>query len=335
MRLLLIILLLVFFTKPGVAQDPEFTQYYSAPLYLNPAFAGTASDHRFIVNYRNQWPNIPNGFVTTAFSYDYNLPQANSAVGILATNDRAGSAGLKSTTINFQYAYKVRILPSVVVSTGLNFGAGFRSVDFNRLVFGDQLLFDAPSDDPILQSDGKSGYFDFGAGLLAYSKKFWIGFSAAHINRPNRSLSGNESEIPVRATVHGGVRLSLYHGLMKRTTTAAIMPSFVYKRQARFDQLDIGTYFLYEPVIAGIWYRGIPIQQSVADRVNQDAVVIMLGFQLAKLEIIYSYDFTVSSLGPIAGGAHEISVKYQLNVIKKTKARKKEKYIPCPTFLKD
>lgn len=334
-----LLFLFVLLSSGLLAQDPEFTQYYAAPLYLNPAFAGTASDHRFIVNYRNQWPNITNGFITSAFSYDYNMPHVNSGVGFLVTDDRAGAAGLKSTTFNFQYSYKVRVQESLVVSTGLNFGAGFRSVDFNKLVFGDQLLFDSngqvPSDDPVLRAGGQSAYFDFGAGLLAYSKRFWMGFSAAHINRPNRSLLGNEAALPTRFTLHGGVRLPLENSAIKRDNVAAIMPSFIYKNQTEFDQLDIGTYFLYEPVIAGIWYRGIPIKQNVADRVSQDAVVVLLGFQMQKLELVYSYDFTVSSLGPIAGGAHELSVKYRLETQVRSKIRKKEKFIPCPTFMKD
>ena len=39
-------------------QDPEFTQFYANPLYLNPAFAGTARCSRVNLNYRNQWPGI-------------------------------------------------------------------------------------------------------------------------------------------------------------------------------------------------------------------------------------------------------------------------------------
>ena len=36
-----------------LAQDPEFTQFYANPLYLNPAFAGTARCPRLVMNYRN------------------------------------------------------------------------------------------------------------------------------------------------------------------------------------------------------------------------------------------------------------------------------------------
>ena len=64
-------------TSKVFAQDPEFTQFYANPLYLNPAFAGTGRCPRIIMNYRNQWPELgdgPNGgFVTYGISYDQHI----------------------------------------------------------------------------------------------------------------------------------------------------------------------------------------------------------------------------------------------------------------------
>lgn len=321
------------------AQDPEFAQYYSAPLYLNPAFAGTANDHRFIANYRNQWPAVPNGFVTYAFSYDYNLQNLNSGIGAMLVTDKAGTAGLKSTQLNFQYSYRVQLADKWVFSSGLNFGVASRNVDFNKLIFNDQINFDqgggAPSSDPTLNNAHSTTYFDFGAGGLIYNRKIWFGFAAAHLNKPNRSLLDDEASIPIKTTIHGGIRIPLYYGMMKRDRVAAIAPSFVYKNQGNFDQLDIGTYFLYEPIVVGLWYRGIPIQQNISDNISHDAVIIILGFQLTNVELSYSYDLTVSELGPVAGGAHEVAVKYKLNMPDHAKKKKREKFIPCPTFYKD
>ena len=319
------------------AQDPEFSQYYAAPLYLNPAFSGTSVDHRFNANYRNQWPNITNAFQTYAFSYDYNLDQLNSGLGFLITMDKAGSANLKSTQANFQYAYKVRISDKWMLSSGLNFGVGVRSLDYNKLIFYNELEFlQNGNTPPNKRSDiNQVTYFDFGGGMLAYNRKFWLGFAVSHLNRPNRSLMNEEAQIPIKTSVHGGVRIPLYHGMFKKDRVAAIAPSFVYKQQGAFDQLDIGTYFLYEPVVVGLWYRGIPIKQRVKDNINQDALVVILGFQLEKVEISYSYDITVSRLGPISGGAHEVALKFKVDLAAQVKTRKREKFIPCPTFNRD
>ena len=321
----------------AMGQDPEFSQYYAAPLYLNPAFAGTTNDHRFIANYRNQWPNIARGYVTTALSYDYNMQNYSSGIGFLASMDQAGTAGMKSSQFNFLYSYRVVVADKWVIASGISFGYAFRTIDYNKLVFGDQLQFDSkaqvPSDDPALYNLGMANYFDFNSGILAYNKTFWIGFSASHLNQPNRSLLNQESVLPIKTSIHGGIRIPLSHGLFKKSQEAVLSPSFVYRRQGQFDQLDIGAYFLYEPIVVGLWYRGIPIQQEVNDRMSRDAVVVILGFQLPKFEVMYSYDFTVSDLGSISGGTHELALKYKLEIIQGDKSnRKREKLIPCPTF---
>lgn len=320
------------------AQDPEFSQYYSAPLYLNPAFCGSADGHRFIANYRNQWPNISNGFVTSAFSYDAVLDRVNSGVGVLLTLDKAGSAAMKSTVANFQYAYRINFNDKWILANGLNFGIGRRSIDYNKLVFGDQLAFDAdgsvPTDDPDAMTLQGTTYFDFGAGTLFYSRKVWVGASVMHLNRPNRSLLNQDAEIPIKTSFHGGVRLPLYHGPFKYERVAAIAPSFIYKRQGNFDQLDLGSYFLYEPLVIGLWYRGIPIEQNVKDNIDQDAVVVILGFEMESLELSYSYDMTISHLGSLSGGAHELSLRYKLDIEPRGKPKKIQKRLPCPTYPK-
>lgn len=332
----LLIFIGVFLTGLAQAQDPEFSQYYAAPLYLNPAFAGTTSDHRFIANYRNQWPNIAKGYVTTALSYDYNIQEYNSGVGIMLTNDQAGTAGMKSTELNFIYSYRMVVANKWVIASGLNFGYAFRSIDMNKLVFGDQLQFDSkaqtPSDDPALFNLGMSHYFDFDAGMLAYNKSFWMGFSVSHINQPNRSLLNQEAGLPIKTSIHGGVRIPLTSGPFRREHVAVLSPSFVYKSQGNFDQLDLGAYFLYDPIVMGLWYRGIPVRQNVKDNISQDAVVVILGFQTSKFEVMYSYDFTVSELGSISGGTHELAMKYKVAISSHTNTKKRGKMIPCPTF---
>jgi len=330
--------ILIFCSAKLFAQDPQFSQYYAAPLYLNPAFTGTSEDHRFIANYRNQWPNAARGFVTYAFSYDVNLNHYNSGVGLLATVDQAGTAGMRSSQLNFLYSYKWNVSNKWVVSAGLNFGYAFRSIDLNRLIFGDQLQFDSdgnvPTDDQALFNLGNTQYFDFNSGVLAYNKNFWFGFSASHLNTPNRSLINQEAEVPMKTSFHGGVRIPLYGGPFKKEHISVLAPSFVYKKQGRFDQLDVGVHFLYDPIMMGVWYRGIPLQQNVRDNISQDAMVVILGFQFEKLELGYSYDFTVSELGPISGGAHEVAIKYKLQMATQVKTKRKDKFIPCPTFIK-
>ena len=69
----------------AVAQDPQFSQFYAAPLYLNPALTGINQKGRVGINYRNQWPSINTGFETAAAYVDYNFEEYNSSLGFLIT----------------------------------------------------------------------------------------------------------------------------------------------------------------------------------------------------------------------------------------------------------
>lgn len=334
----LLIIMCCWMATSAVAQDPHFSQYYAAPMYLNPAFSGTTLEHRFVLNHRIQWPSMPRAFSTFSFSYDYNNPALKSGFGLLIVADQAGVTELKSTTAGFIYSYKFRIMDKWVFSPGLYFGYGNRSLNYNRVIFGDQLSFDnqgnAPSIDPVSQSLDDKGYLDIGTGFIFYNRSFWSGMSVYHLNEPNRSLLGDFSKVPMKWSFHGGFRLKMSSNPLKGAKSSTISPSFVYKRQGPFDQLDAGFNYLYEPITFGIWYRGIPIKQNVDDNISQDALVVILGMKLEKFEFSYSYDFTVSRLGPPSGGSHEVALIFQMESPVSHKVRRKEKFIPCPSFIR-
>src|SRR5215467_13981709 len=55
-----------------LAQDPHFSQFFSSPLTLNPAFTGKFNGQvRAAANYRNQWPTINRAYETGTVSVDF------------------------------------------------------------------------------------------------------------------------------------------------------------------------------------------------------------------------------------------------------------------------
>ena len=90
------------------AQDPEFSQFYANPLYLNPAFAGTARCPRISLNYRNQWPGISGTFITTSASYDQHVESLYGGLGLIVTNDQAANT-LRTTRVSGIYSYQIKI----------------------------------------------------------------------------------------------------------------------------------------------------------------------------------------------------------------------------------
>lgn len=81
------ILLSACYSNKVLAQDPQFSQYYAAPLYLNPALTGINQNGRAGVNYRNQWPSIDANFETFSAWADYHFDDNNNNVGMIVTRE--------------------------------------------------------------------------------------------------------------------------------------------------------------------------------------------------------------------------------------------------------
>ncbi|MEZ4739977.1 MAG: type IX secretion system membrane protein PorP/SprF [Flavobacteriales bacterium] len=68
-----------------------------------------------------------------------------------------------------------------------------------------------------------------------------------------------------------------------------------------------------EPFFAGLWYRGLPVFKKYAlGYMNNDAIAVLVGTIIEDLRIGYSYDITISRLATAGGGAHGITIGYEL-----------------------
>jgi len=316
-----------------LAQDPQLSQYYQAPLYLNPGFTGITPQQRLVVNNRIQWPNLPQAFNTFMASYDIWVDELRSGFGILATTDKMGSAGWRTTTVGLNYSYKVRITEKVVFSPGLYFGYGINGLDRSKLILGDGLQYGGQSLDPALNRLGNQQYFDFGSGFVLYSKSLWLGGAFSHMNTPNLSILNEVNRLPMKTTIHAGARINLNGGFRTAERPSYLTPSFVYRQQGGISQLDVGINYHVDPVSIGFWYRGKPFQKDIIGTVQQDAIVFLLGLYLKDFTIGYSYDFTISPLATNAGGAHEVSLIYEFTAKPLHRGvKKRNRLIPCPTF---
>ena len=334
MKKIVLSLLLIFVTVVvGLAQDPQFSQYYQAPLYMNPGFTGITEQQRLVANNRIQWPNLPQAFTTYAASYDIWVDEIKSGFGLIATTDKMGSAGWRTTTASLLYSYKVKLTSKLVFSPGLSFGYGFNGLDRTKLRMGDGLEYNGVSLDPDLNKLGNQQYFDFGSGFLVYTKEIWLGAAFSHMNSPNISVLNSTSRLPMKITVQGGARIPLYNGPRTIEKVSYLTPSFIYRIQGPATQLDLGVNYHIDPVSVGVWYRGKPFQKNVIGTVNQDALIFTMGLYMKNFTIGYSYDFSISKLSTTSGGAHEISIMYEFVAKPLHRGiKKRNRLIPCPTF---
>jgi len=340
---LVVSVLLLFGLTSSYAQDPQFSQFYAAPLYLNPAFAGSTQQGRVGINYRNQWPAIDANFTTISAFADFYIEDKNSGIGALLTRDNVGIVGLQSISLAFQYAYQLRLTKGLSFRPGAQLGVYNRSVNFGKLTFGDQ--FDPNTGDIInptgetLSSDSRF-FPDLSLGGLFYTPNAWLGVAAHHITEPNQSVVGGDDPLDMKLSFHAGWKFYFKPGVMGNGIYAheqerSVAPTAQYRRQGEFQQLDLGLYFTFEPIIIGTWYRGVPFN-SLNGFTNHESIVLLGGVTLKGrkdvLNIGYSFDYTISELGPVSGGAHEFSLVYSWPTRNPRKPPKDKMIIPCPDF---
>ncbi len=314
------------------AQDLQFSQYYAAPLYLNPALAGINQMGRAGMNYRLQWPAIDAKFETFSAYVDVNFDEKNSSVGLIFTNDEAGATGLRNSEVALQYAYQVRLNQQYTFRPAFQISYATRSIDFSSLIFGDQVDENGFTGNPSAETFGnqKANFFDTGLGGIIFSKNAWIGVAVHHVLEPDQSLGVVSDPLPRKTSIHGGYKFPLSTnykpGVNARGQEKSITPTFNYRTQAGFHQLDLGAYFTYSPIIMGLWYRGIPIKENN----RAEAIVAMLGLQKNNFAFGYSFDFTLSDLGIATGGAHEFSLTYSFKWGDPRKPSRNVRELQCP-----
>ncbi|MCE5346434.1 MAG: PorP/SprF family type IX secretion system membrane protein [Bacteroidales bacterium] len=321
-----IILLLIIITN-SYGQDPTFSQFYANSLYLSPSFAGATEEYRFGLNYRNQWPSVPGVFHTYSISFDKALTDFNSGIGVLATYDVAGSGNLSTTNIGLLYSYDFNINRQWHIRPGVNFKFYYLGLDINRLIFNSQITGSGTTPSVNPPPFNNVADVDFAASALVYNDRIWGGFTIDHLLVPKTSFYGEDASVPVKFNLYGGVQI------MKKTRLRQKMQEVLsvalnFQKQESFYQTDIGLYYYKDPVIFGLWYRGIPFATSQAG----DAIIGLIGIKTQQLHIGYSYDFTISNLISSTGGAHEISLIYEFNNLTLGQRNKRFRAIPCPEF---
>ena len=314
--------MLLFFNNSVFGQDAEFTQFYANPLYLNPAFAGTARCPRINMNYRNQWPALTGTYVTYNVSYDQHFDGIQGGLGLLVTSDKAGEGIIGTTNYGGMYSYQLNINREFSIRTAIQASFIQKSLDNSRLTFGDMIDKKYGFIYQTGENPGTSkNYPDFSAGILAYGSKVYGGIAVHHLTEPPEGFLGSAGGIlPKKITVHVGAMLPLDNSTKKASSTY-LSPGILYQQQGKFQQLNIGLYVAKNPIVGGLWYR-----HAFA---NPDALIVLLGVQQGMFKFGYSYDVTISKLASSSGGSHEVSFSIQFECRAK---RKTFRRIACPSF---
>ena len=309
MKKLIVVVLAVIFFKGGYCQDPQFSQFFSSPLNINPALtARINADWRMISNLKDQWIGPASPYITGTVSYDRKLFQDkipgvdNSddntfGVGAMLMHDHSMSGIQKSTYASLDLSYNIKIAEGTVGKhrLGVGFGTtyGRRTVDFSRLYFQEQWIgyngfnTNLPTGESALSE--MKGYFSLSTGMLYtyYTEKsnFDLGVAAFHINKPKQTFLEDPNQyLALRKVAHANFETFLndqtvlnlnsiyqFQGEAKYYSFGGALGRFVGDRQ---DQL----------LNFGVWYW------------SRHAIIPYVGLTKGDMQFGASFDITTSKL---------------------------------------
>lgn len=311
-----IIFFVLWLVSSGVSsQDFQFSQFYSAPVYLNPAMTGISQLTRFGTNYRKQWPGLQYDFNAYSAYVDHYSFDLNSGVGVSVNQFSEQFLKMSTTEISFNYSYRLRITEDLSFNAGTNISYIQKRGSVENLVFGDQIdvlnrAVGSISIDEIGSLDPFS-YLSIGVGGLFVGRNFWLGIAGHHVNRPKLDfyiLDGSAVQAP-KYSIHGGYTFDIGGYSYGRDSGKLLSITGNYKSQGPFQFLDLGAQVILNQIVTGVGYRGYPIANDLPKR---DSIILLFGVNLESgLSVGYSYDYLVSDVGSETMGSHEVSLRYQ------------------------
>lgn len=336
LRRVFYLLMIMGLSVSAYGQDPEFSQFYAAPLHLNPATAGMAYGPRITLNYRNEWPSIDNGYQTYAIGYDQHIDALSGGIGVQLMADRVAGGLLNSYSAQVMYAYQLKLSRNFGVKAGVSGGVLHRNIDWASLTFNDQInpvygfsdAFGNPNiTNELAPDDFNRTVFDMAVGAIVFSKNFYGGVAVKHLTSPNDGFRDEDGAgLPLRFTVHAGGEFDLFH--RKRNKELLLSPNVLFTQQSNFTQLNLGTHITFDWLYGGVWYRHTFN--------NTDAVIGLIGVKIAQyVKVGYSYDVTLSNLRPASGGTHELSLVYMImGEDNSLSPKRKAGQLECPSIMR-
>ena len=317
------------------AQDMHFSQFYEAPLLLNPALCGAFDGGVAAnVNYRSQWSHVPGlaGFNTMDAAIQlHNLSKEADkyyiSTGLSFYSDRVGEASMGNAGAALTFASGVYITDHSSISAGLQGGWSQYSVNPAALQWGSQYVngdYDpnAYTGESTLKST--SSYGDFSAGLnYNYAErpanssttespfKINAGLAFFHINQPDISYfstNNASSKLFMRTSLHGSVTYRL------KDSKVSLIPAFVYYNQGGANEFDLGLkvrYAMSEKSRITGFNKNIALDFGSYLRFN-DALIFLVGITFETYSLGISYDVNVSQLSTATYGKGGIELSLKL-----------------------
>ena len=323
----------------GSAQDFQFSQFYAAPLYLNPALTGISQETRMGSVYRRQWPGLDYQFTAVTAYVDHYSFDYKSGMGLSTSSFSEEFLKLNTTDISGYYAYNLQFSERVNFQLGTQISYIQKRGTLENLLFGDQIdVFNQaifPSSADAVGGLEPFSYFSVGLGGVLTWDKLWVGFSGHHLNRPNIAfyVRDGQSQHWPKYSIQAGYTIPLEEPEFWEEGSGKFIHLMTnYKRQGPFQFIDAGLQVLLNQLVVGGGFRSLPIQSDLPKR---ESVIGLFGLNLSSgLAFGYSYDYPISDVGSQTLGSHELSLRYQFFYGTPKSRGQRSRVLPCFSYLR-
>jgi type IX secretion system PorP/SprF family membrane protein len=312
-------------------QDVNFSQYFSTPLYFNPAYTGINTGVRARFSFRDQWPSAPADWKAYYFSADLgdrNLP-GSGGLGLMIESDDEGFGFISSFQAALTVGVRIPLSSFMVSQLGIKAAVVQKKVNWNDLVFSDQLsekygnIYESTFQHP----ESNTRIFpDFAAGaVLQFMSPTGnvngnVGFSVDHLFRPDEAfLTTQAAPLPRKFIAQGDVYISTGYSSSSSMSKGSAEPlkldlGFIFQNQANLNYLQLGMNLLKYNIYLGAWYKTTMTGQT------NNAVALLAGYRYSfaqdmSIKFMYSYDLQIAGTMTGTGGAHEISLVLEFDKV--------------------
>ena len=298
-----------------ISQDINFSLYKFNPVFLNPANTGNFyGSWRIAANYRNQWAATSTPFTTASASLDkkFKIVNRDVAAGMLFLNDESGVGGITYNKLYGSFSYSHTIGKNYFFA-GIQ--AGYVSGSVNSWYNWNQTTGDFTSPNGEINFGENTSYLDINAGI-SWKRKIniiepEIGFALSHLNAPpNSFLTGSDEKEAMKFTVHAELRTNISDRIY---FSPAVAYFGMEGASLTIAGTDIGYNFPGNLSTVKSIYAGLYLRDGILT--NVDALNLMLGAAIGKLDLGLGYDMNISDLSKSSGsnlGAFEVSVIYRI-----------------------
>lgn len=310
---LLLPLLLTWLSYSGYAQqEAQFSQYMNDNLLVNPAVTGIENFMVANIGYRNQWTGLNGAMKTTYITVHQRLGEKGNSHSLPVRGVKAmqqtelsdafrhapsphGVGGYffkddqgrgEQTGVGGSYAYHMSVGKQGNLSFGISAGIIQYKLllsAFNPLEGGDALL---------AEDKATSITPDVSGGVWYATPTYYFGIGADQLSRSkiNLSKSTSANKQANHFFVSGGYKVEVNDEI---DLMPSVLVKYVNPAPPSYDLNLIGSY--QDKFSFGFSYR------------NEDAVILIAGFNYDTMHFGYSYDINTSALSAHNNGTHELN----------------------------